>query len=103
MVQARGRSGPLPRPEPLGAGMGRDRMGGERFAVIGLGYVGLPLAVGFARAHGRAPGATAVVGFDVRPERVAALRRGEDATLAFAPEELAEAGLRCTTEHEDLR
>ena len=42
----------------------------ENIAVIGLGYVGLPVAVGMARAHG------AVVGFDVDPVRIAALRDG---------------------------
>ena len=37
--------------------------------MIGLGYVGLPVAVGMARAHGR------VVGFDIDAGRIAALRR----------------------------
>ena len=56
----------------------------ETIAVVGLGYVGLPVAVGMARAHGE------VVGFDVKPERVEALRRGEDVTGEFTAEELAE-------------
>ena len=45
-------------------------MSAERIAVIGLGYVGLPVAVGMARAHGD------VVGFDIdaRPDRGAARR-----------------------------
>ena len=59
----------------------------ERIAVLGLGYVGLPVAVGLARAHG------GVLGFDVDAGRVAALRRGEDATGEFAAEELAGLGL----------
>ncbi len=46
----------------------------ERIAVIGLGYVGLPVAVGMARAHGR------VVGFDVDPGAWRHLRAGVDAT-----------------------
>ena len=42
-------------------------------AVVGLGYVGLPLAVALARRHD-------VVGFDISSRRVAALREGVDAT-----------------------
>lgn len=68
----------------------------ERVAVIGLGYVGLPVAAGLARAHGR------VVGFDARPERVAALRRGEDATGELTPGELAGLDLRCTADPAEL-
>lgn len=44
-------------------------------AVIGLGYVGLPVAVAFAR------GGTAVVGFDVNVARIAELKSGQDRTL----------------------
>jgi UDP-N-acetyl-D-galactosamine dehydrogenase len=46
----------------------------ERIAVVGLGYVGLPVAVAFARA------AEAVAGFDISRDRVAALRAGRDWT-----------------------
>ncbi|MCB9411259.1 MAG: nucleotide sugar dehydrogenase [Actinobacteria bacterium] len=45
-----------------------------RIAVIGLGYVGLPLAVEFA-------GSNPVLGFDINTERVAELREGNDRTL----------------------
>ncbi|MBC8128694.1 MAG: nucleotide sugar dehydrogenase [Rhizobiaceae bacterium] len=45
----------------------------SRIAVIGLGYVGLPLAVEFARHH-------AVVGFDIDTRRIAALADGRDAS-----------------------
>ena len=62
----------------------------ERIAVIGLGYVGLPVAVGMARAHG------GVVGFDIRAERVEALQQGLDRTGELAPEQLAGLDLRCT-------
>ena len=51
----------------------------ERIAVIGLGYVGLPVAVGMARAWGR-PGESMVTGFDIDPRRVDELGRGIDAT-----------------------
>jgi UDP-N-acetyl-D-galactosamine dehydrogenase len=69
----------------------------ERIAVIGLGYVGLPVALAFARAF---PG---TVGFDINAARVAALRRGEDATGEADPEELARTTLRVTDNLEDLR
>jgi UDP-N-acetyl-D-glucosamine/UDP-N-acetyl-D-galactosamine dehydrogenase len=57
---------------------------GRPIAVIGLGYVGLPLAVAFAR---RRP----VLGFDIDRCRIAALAAGQDATLEVPPEALAEA------------
>ena len=56
----------------------------DRIAIIGLGYVGLPLAVAFGREHD-------TIGFDVDAKRIAQLRRGEDATLEVDPDELAEA------------
>ena len=59
--------------------------GSERIAVVGLGYVGLPVAVAFAR-H------LPVVAYDIDSRRVAALRNGEDWTGEVEPEELA--GLR---------
>ncbi len=55
-----------------------------RIAVIGLGYVGLPLAVAFSAAND-------VVGFDIGAERIAELSRGEDRTLEVSPAELAAA------------
>lgn len=53
-------------------------------AVIGLGYVGLPLAVEFGKQR-------KVVGFDINTTRIAELRSGEDNTLEVDEEELAEA------------
>ena len=52
-----------------------------KIAIIGLGYVGLPLAVEFGRKYD-------TVGFDVKPERLEALRRGEDTTLETSSEDL---------------
>jgi len=52
-----------------------------RLAVIGLGYVGLPLAVAFGRKY-------PTVGFDIAGERVAELEAGEDSTLEVPSEEL---------------
>jgi len=53
--------------------------------IIGLGYVGLPLAVEFARKY-------AVTGFDVKPSRIDELRRGEDGTREVEPADLAGVG-----------
>ena len=46
----------------------------HKIAVIGLGYVGLPLAVEFAKQY-------AVIGFDINPKRISELRSGIDRTL----------------------
>ncbi len=58
-------------------------------AVVGLGYVGLPLAVALS-AH------MDVTGFDVNPKRIAELVRGEDHTRETLPEELAGAKIDYT-------
>nr|WP_137676978.1 nucleotide sugar dehydrogenase [Parerythrobacter lutipelagi] len=57
---------------------------GKTIAVIGLGYVGLPVAVEFGKKR-------KVVGFDIRANRVADLSRGIDETLEVEPEDLAAA------------
>ncbi len=67
-----------------------------KLAVVGLGYVGLPLAVAFGRKYD-------TVGFDVKPERLEALRRGCDVTLETSEEELkAAVKLRYSGSAEDL-
>jgi UDP-N-acetyl-D-galactosamine dehydrogenase len=58
--------------------------GAEKIAIIGLGYVGLPLAVAFGRQR-------PVVGFDISATRIADLRAGRDRTRETSAEELAEA------------
>lgn len=55
-----------------------------KIAVVGLGYVGLPLAVAFGASRD-------VVGFDINAERIAQLRQGHDATREVEPAELAKA------------
>jgi len=68
-----------------------------RLAVVGLGYVGLPLAAAFGRIMN-------VVGFDINSARVAELRDGEDRTLELDSADLASAtGLRYTDELEALK
>ena len=67
-----------------------------RLGVIGLGYVGLPLAVEFGK---RFP----VTGFDVNAHRIAELRAGRDSSLEVEPAELkAATHLRCTDVEADL-
>src|SRR5690554_1271523 len=68
-----------------------------KLAVIGLGYVGLPLAVEFGKKR-------SVVGFDINQPRINALKAGHDTTLEVSDEELAEAKhLSYTANLEDLK
>lgn len=55
-----------------------------KIAVVGLGYVGLPLAVEFGKKR-------AVTGFDIKTGRIAELENGHDSTREVSSEELAEA------------
>lgn len=69
----------------------------KTIAVIGLGYVGLPLAVEFGRIR-------PVIGFDILDERVRALRGGVDHTRECTPGQLAQAThLRFSSDATDLR
>jgi len=68
----------------------------ERIAVIGLGYVGLPIALAFAR---RFPG---TIGFDLNPQRVDALRRGIDNTNEVDSSALKQTTLEVTTDDKAL-
>lgn len=68
-----------------------------KIAIIGLGYVGLPLAVEFGK---KVP----VVGFDIHQKRIDELKSGNDHTLEVSPEELAQAAqLSYTANLEDLK
>jgi len=68
-----------------------------RIGVIGLGYVGLPLAVAFGREHD-------TLGFDIDAGRVEALRKGSDSNREVDDEELAAARhLRLSASLDDLR
>ena len=69
----------------------------EKIAIIGLGYVGLPLAVEFGKGR-------SVVGFDINTNRVIELHDGQDSTMELTPEELAQAKhLTYSSNAEDLR
>ena len=68
----------------------------KTIAVIGLGYVGLPLAVEFGKSR-------TVIGFDINVSRIDALRVGHDATLEVSNDELATADqLAFTSDPADL-
>ncbi len=67
-----------------------------RLAIVGLGYVGLPLAVEFGKQYD-------TVGFDTNTDRIAQLRAGRDSTLEVDGEELAAAArLRFTSALDDI-
>jgi UDP-N-acetyl-D-galactosamine dehydrogenase len=68
-----------------------------RLGIIGMGYVGLPLAVEFGKQY-------SVVGFDINARRVRELRSGIDRTRETYPEQLAAASrLSFTTDPADLK
>jgi UDP-N-acetyl-D-glucosamine/UDP-N-acetyl-D-galactosamine dehydrogenase len=69
----------------------------ERIAVIGLGYVGLPVALAFSRAF---PG---TIGFDIDEKRIAELAKGIDHTGESSSEELARAKISFTSDPERLK
>jgi UDP-N-acetyl-D-galactosamine dehydrogenase len=63
----------------------------RKIAVVGLGYVGLPLAVAFGKqAH--------VIGFDVKEARVAELKRHEDRTHEVEPEDLRQSDVEFSSD-----
>jgi UDP-N-acetyl-D-glucosamine/UDP-N-acetyl-D-galactosamine dehydrogenase len=69
---------------------------GCRIGVVGLGYVGLPLAVEFGKHFD-------TVGFDIKEGRIKELRAGKDSTLECSPAELkASTGLKYTSSLKDL-
>jgi UDP-N-acetyl-D-glucosamine/UDP-N-acetyl-D-galactosamine dehydrogenase len=69
----------------------------RRIAVIGLGYVGLPVAVSFARSG------SPVIGFDISRKRIAELKAHYDRTRELDPDELRDAMVRYTEDPDVLR
>ena len=68
-----------------------------KIAIIGLGYVGLPLAIEFSKKY-------PVFGFDINKKRIEELSAGNDLTLEVSKEELAEASLLSfTCDKDDLK
>ncbi|MBL4874350.1 MAG: nucleotide sugar dehydrogenase [Rhodobacteraceae bacterium] len=68
----------------------------ETIAVIGLGYVGLPVAIGFARHF------TGVTGFDINPSRIQELNEGYDNTLEIGRAEIDNSRLEITQSTKNL-
>ncbi len=69
---------------------------GRKIAVIGLGYVGLPVAVAFGKQ-------ARTVGFDIQAERIAELRQGHDRTLEVVNADLRSADVLFTSNPEDIK
>jgi UDP-N-acetyl-D-galactosamine dehydrogenase len=69
----------------------------EKIGIIGLGYVGLPVALAFAKKF---PGS---VGFDIHEEKVKELARGFDRNLEVGEDELKASTLKFTSDWEDLK
>lgn len=68
----------------------------RKIAVVGLGYVGLPVAVAFGKKH-------VVVGFDINEQRIAKLKQNIDYTNEVTSQDLKEANIHFTNQYEDLR
>ncbi|WFS01050.1 nucleotide sugar dehydrogenase [Rhizobium tumorigenes] len=68
----------------------------EKIAVIGLGYVGLPVAMALADKYAD------VIGFDIHHARVEDLKNGRDATREVSPDRLRKTSLRLSSSLEDL-
>ena len=69
---------------------------GRNISVIGLGYVGLPVAIAFGK-HSR------VIGFDIDAGRIEELRRCTDRTREVDPAEFAQTDVRFTGDAAELR
>ena len=75
-----------------------DQLGAHEksVAVIGLGYVGLPLAVAFSRIFD-------VTGFDINSARIAELKSGHDHTLEVSADKLGDSKINFTSDPESLK
>ena len=73
----------------------------EKIAVVGLGYVGLPVAV--ALAERLRPEGARVIGFDIAAARIAQLKAGEDATREIDGARLTSCGLEVSDDPEVLK
>ena len=70
--------------------------GKEKIALVGLGYVGMPMAVAFAKK-------VKVIGFDLNEEKIKAYRSGKDATKEVGDEAIAKSTVEFTSDPEDLK
>lgn len=72
------------------------KSGKEKIALVGLGYVGMPIAVAFAKK-------AKVVGFDLNKEKIAAYKSGKDATKEVGDEAISKTTVEFTSDPEDLK
>ncbi len=68
----------------------------EKIALVGLGYVGMPIAVAFAKK-------AKVIGFDLNKEKIAAYKAGKDATKEVGDEVISRTTVEFTSDPEDLK
>ncbi|MFC4735153.1 nucleotide sugar dehydrogenase [Bacillus daqingensis] len=68
----------------------------RKIGVVGLGYVGLPVAVAFGKQHD-------IVGFDINKHRIETLNKGIDFTNEVSEEELAQSSVNFTMDKENLK
>lgn len=68
----------------------------EKLAVIGLGYVGLPIAIEFAKK-------ISVIGFDIKPDRVELMRKGIDPSRELEAKAFEDCDILYTAKKEDLK
>ena len=69
---------------------------GHNIAIIGLGYVGLPLAIEFAKKF-------PTIGFDINPERVVQLNEGIDLTNEVSQQDLINSNLSFSSKSDDVK
>ncbi len=72
------------------------KSGKEKISLVGLGYVGMPIAVAFAKK-------VKVVGFDLNKEKIEAYRSGKDATKEVGDEAIAKSTVEFTSDPADLK
>ena len=70
--------------------------GGEKLALVGLGYVGMPIAVAFAKR-------VKIIGFDVNAQKIEQYRSGVDPTMEVGDEVIAHCGVDFTADETRLR
>jgi len=68
----------------------------EAISLVGLGYVGMPIAVAFAKK-------ARVIGFDLNAEKIAAYKSGKDATMEVGDDAIAETTVEFTSDPKDLQ
>ena len=76
--------------------MAQKKMNARKIAVVGLGYVGLPIAVAFGKQQ-------RVIGFDINKVKIAELQKGYDRTGEVSPADLKATDVQYTYQSSDLK